>query len=147
MLAAVRRALLVLVSLAAWPAAAASLPSPRLAPDADPEGAEGDDLPAPDRLRRPALARPRRTRACACCGAAARRLRRACGATARFRIPVELASPGPFHVAWLTATSNEVTVRIRPRLDAQLVGSRVAGAPLRLEAALDPPQPGRSASR
>ena len=51
-----------------------------------------------------------------------------------FRIPVELASPGPFHVAWLTAPSNEVTVRIRPRLDAKLVGTQVAGAPLRLEA-------------
>ena len=55
-----------------------------------------------------------------------------------FKIPVELASPGPFHVAWLTATSNEVTVRIRPRLDVKLVGTQVAGAPLRLDAAVTP---------
>ena len=59
-----------------------------------------------------------------------------------FKIPVELASPGPFHVAWLTATSNEVTVRIRPRLDVKLVGTQVAGAPLRLEAAVTPAEAG-----
>jgi L,D-transpeptidase-like protein/putative peptidoglycan binding protein len=55
-----------------------------------------------------------------------------------FRIPVRLASPGPFHAAWLGARSNEVTVRIRPRLEAALVGSRIVGAPLRLLAKLDP---------
>src|SRR4029079_8758335 len=59
-----------------------------------------------------------------------------------FKIPVELASPGPFHVAWLTAMSNEVTVRIRPRLDVKLVGTQVAGAPLRLEAAVTPAEAG-----
>jgi hypothetical protein len=59
-----------------------------------------------------------------------------------FRIPVRLASPGPFHVAWLTARSNEVTVRIRPRLDAELVGSRVVGTPLRLVASLRPASAG-----
>ncbi len=55
-----------------------------------------------------------------------------------FRIPVRLANPGPFHVTWLSAVSNEVTVRVRPRLDARLVGARVAGAPLRLETSLLP---------
>ena len=55
-----------------------------------------------------------------------------------FRIPVQLGSPGPFHVAWLSVTSNEVTVRIRPRLDARLVGTRIAGAPLSLEASVLP---------
>jgi hypothetical protein len=59
-----------------------------------------------------------------------------------FRIPVKLANPGPFHVAWLTLTSNDVTVRIRPRLEAKLVGSRVTGAPLRLEATLEPAEAG-----
>jgi hypothetical protein len=60
-----------------------------------------------------------------------------------FRFKVELASPGPFHVAWLTATSNDVTVRIRPSLRALLVGSRVAGAPLKLAATLEPVEAGR----
>ena len=58
-------------------------------------------------------------------------------------IPVHVASPGPFQVRWLTARSPEVTVRIRPRLTAKLVGSGVAGAPLRLAAALEPAQAGR----
>ena len=60
-----------------------------------------------------------------------------------FRFKVQLANPGPFHVAWLTARSNDVTVRIRPTLRAALVGSFVAGAPLRLAATLDPPTAGR----
>ena len=55
-----------------------------------------------------------------------------------FRIPVRLANPGPFHVSWLRARSREITVSIRPRLDARLVGIRVAGAALHLEAALKP---------
>jgi lipoprotein-anchoring transpeptidase ErfK/SrfK len=58
-------------------------------------------------------------------------------------IPVHVASPGPFQVRWLTARSPEVTVRIRPRLTAALVGSGVAGAPLRLAASLAPLQAGR----
>ncbi len=60
-----------------------------------------------------------------------------------FRFKVLLANPGPFHAAWLTATSNDVTVRIRPSLRASLVGSRVAGAPLKLAASLEPAQAGR----
>jgi N-acetylmuramoyl-L-alanine amidase len=60
-----------------------------------------------------------------------------------FRFKVELANPGPFHAAWLTSTSNDVTVRIRPSLRAALVGSRVAGAPLKLAASLEPVEAGR----
>jgi hypothetical protein len=59
-----------------------------------------------------------------------------------FRIPVQLASPGPFHVAWLSVRSNDVTVRIRPRLNTRLVGPRVAGAPLSLEATVLPAEAG-----
>ena len=55
-----------------------------------------------------------------------------------FLFKVELANPGPFHIAWLSARSNDVTIRIRPRLRATLVGSQVAGAPLRLAATLAP---------
>jgi hypothetical protein len=60
-----------------------------------------------------------------------------------FRFKVALANPGPFHAAWLTARSNYVTVRIRPSLHASLLGSRVAGAPLKLAASLEPSQAGR----
>ncbi len=60
-----------------------------------------------------------------------------------FLFKVELANPGPFHVAWLSARSNDVTIRIRPRLRAALVGSRVAGAPLTLAATLEPAGAGR----
>jgi len=60
-----------------------------------------------------------------------------------FRFKVSLANPGPFHVAWLTAESNDVTVRIRPSLRASLVGSLVAGAPLKLAATLEPSEAGR----
>ena len=60
-----------------------------------------------------------------------------------FLFKVELANPGPFHVAWLSARSNDVTVRIRPRLHASLVGSQVVGAPLKLAATLEPAGAGR----
>jgi hypothetical protein len=60
-----------------------------------------------------------------------------------FLFKVELASPGPFHVAWLSSRSNDVTIRIRPRLRAALVGSRVVGAPLKLAATLEPTGAGR----
>jgi hypothetical protein len=60
-----------------------------------------------------------------------------------FLFKVELANPGPFHVAWLSARSKDVTIRIRPRLRATLVGSQVAGAPLRLAATLEPTGAGR----
>ncbi|MGE5272954.1 MAG: L,D-transpeptidase family protein [Verrucomicrobiota bacterium] len=60
-----------------------------------------------------------------------------------FRFKVALANPGPFRAAWLTAESNDVTVRIRPALRASLVGSLVAGAPLKLAATLEPSGAGR----
>ena len=136
-----RRALLVLVSLAAWPAVAAALPSPKLGatltlkapkattylhriefvgrlspnvPDSRVRLLRGTTLVTTGRVRRDGT----------------------------FRIPVRLASPGPFHVAWLSTRSGEVTVRIRPRLDARLVGSSVVGAPLQLVASLRPASAG-----
>ncbi len=60
-----------------------------------------------------------------------------------FVIRVHLGNPGPFQLRWLGSRSNKVTVRIRPRLTAQLVGGGVAGAPLHLTATLDPTQAGR----
>jgi lipoprotein-anchoring transpeptidase ErfK/SrfK len=60
-----------------------------------------------------------------------------------FVFKVELASPGPFHVGWLSARSNDVTVRIRPRLHASLVGTPVVGASLKLAATLEPSGAGR----
>jgi lipoprotein-anchoring transpeptidase ErfK/SrfK len=60
-----------------------------------------------------------------------------------FLFKVELARPGPFHVAWLSARSNDVIIRIRPRLRAALVGSQVVGAPLKLAATLLPTGAGR----
>lgn len=56
---------------------------------------------------------------------------------------VRLANPGPFHVAWFKARSKAVSVEIEPRLAAALSGSKVAGAPLRLSASLDPAAAGR----
>ena len=82
----------------AWPAAASAAARPSLRADADPEGAEGDDLPAQDRVRRPP--QPRRP-GCARPADAGPTLvadGRVRG-DGSFRIPVELGSPGPFHVA------------------------------------------------
>jgi hypothetical protein len=133
----VRRALLVLVSLVAWPAAAGALPAPAVAltltlhaPLATSylhriEFVGRVSPAAPD-------ARVRLLRGAAL--VAVGRVR----PDGTFRIPVRLANPGPFHVAWLGARSGDVTVRIRPRLEAAFVGSRVVGAPLRLVARLDP---------
>lgn len=60
-----------------------------------------------------------------------------------FVVQVYLANPGPFQIRWLGARSNAVTVRIKPQLDAELSGSRVAGAPLHFSAVLEPAQAGR----
>jgi L,D-transpeptidase-like protein/putative peptidoglycan binding protein len=137
----VRRALLVLVSLAAWPAAAAALPGPRLGPSltlkAPTATAYLHRIEFVGRLSPSAKdARVRLLRGTVLVATARVRT------DGSFRIPVRLASPGPFHVAWLSARSNEVTVRVRPRLDAELVGSRVVGAPLRLVASLRPASAG-----
>ena len=137
MLASVRRALLVLVSLAAWPAAATALHGPiygiTLTLKAPKATAYLHRIEFVGRLSPPAK------------NARVRLLKGNQLVTygrvrpdGTFRIPVELGSPGPFRVAWLSATSDEVSVRIRPRLDTRLVGARVAGAPLRLEAAVMP---------
>jgi peptidoglycan hydrolase-like protein with peptidoglycan-binding domain len=133
----VRRALLVLGLLVAWPAAATPLPGPTFgttlslkAPKATAylhriEFAGRLSPPAQDArvrlMKGPALVAYGRVRP-----------------DGTFRIPVKLGRPGPFHVAWLSVRSEEVTVRIRPRLDARLVGPRIAGAPLALEATLRP---------
>ena len=132
-----RRATIVLALLAAWPAGAGALPGPtfattltlkapkataylhriefvgRLTPpakDARVRLMKGETLVAYGRVRPDGV----------------------------FRIPVKLGSPGPFHVRWLSARSEEVTVRIRPRLTTRLVGPQVAGAPLHVEATVDP---------
>jgi hypothetical protein len=137
MLAPVRRAALVLVSLIAWPAGAnarapaLTLKAPRatsylhkidfvgrLSPNvknAQVRLVRGTTLVARGRIRR----------------------------DGSFVIPVRIANPGPFHVAWAHVRSPAVSVRIRPRLAARLVGSRVAGAPLRLVASLEPAAAGR----
>ncbi len=137
MLFRVRRAL-VLVLLAAWPAAARALPGPTVATTvltlkAPKATSYLHRIEFVGRLIPPAR------------GARVRLLK---GTTfvayghvrpdGTFRIPIRLGSPGPFHVAWTGVTSNELTVRIRPRLDARLVGTRIAGAPLSLEATVLP---------
>jgi hypothetical protein len=133
----VRRALLVFVSVIAWPAGAGA-ESPTLALKAPTATTYLHKIDFVGHLNPPAKdARVRLLRGTALVATA--RVRPGGG----FRIPVRLASPGPFHVTWLSAASSEVTVRIRPRLDAQLIGSRVAGASLRLVAQLDPAGAGR----
>ena len=130
-----RRALIVLVSLAAWPMAASAQPgqAPELTLTAPKATTYLHRVDFVGRLSPAAQdARVRLLRGSRLIAYA--RVRD----NGFFKIPVELASPGPFHVAWLTATSNEVRVRIRPRLDVKLVGTQVAGAPLRLEAAVTP---------
>jgi hypothetical protein len=133
----VRRALLVLVFLVAWPPdAGAEAPTLTLkAPGATTYLHKVDFV---GRLSPPAKsARVRLLRGATLVATAA--VRR----DGSFVIPVRIANPGPFRVAWLHATSPEVTVRIRPRLTTRLLGSRVAGAPLRLVASLDPASAGR----
>jgi N-acetylmuramoyl-L-alanine amidase len=137
MLASVRRALLVLVSLAAWPAAATALRGPiygiTLTLKAPKATAYLHRIEFVGRLSPPAKnARVRLLKGNQLVAYGHVR------PDGTFRIPVELGSPGPFRVAWLSATSEEVSVRIRPRLDTRLVGARVTGAPLRLEAAVMP---------
>jgi hypothetical protein len=55
-----------------------------------------------------------------------------------FRIQVAIARPGPFHAEASGVASPPVTVRIVPFLDTVLVGPRVAGSPLSLNARLRP---------
>jgi hypothetical protein len=134
----VRRALLVLVPLVAWVAAAGARPGPTLTLVAPKATTYLHQIDFYGRLS-PASpdARVRLMRGTEIVAYA--RVR----PDGSFRIRVRLASPGPFYVAWLRARSADVTVRIRPRLAAELVGSRVAGAPLRLVASLVPAAAGR----
>jgi lipoprotein-anchoring transpeptidase ErfK/SrfK len=131
----VRRALLVLVLVAAWPAAA--LPGPTLGTTLTLTAPKATTymhrIEFVGRLSPPVKnARVRLLKGTTLVAYGHVRP----GGT--FRIPVQVGSPGPFHVAWLGATSGEVTVRIRPRLDTRLVGTRIAGAPLSLEATVLP---------
>jgi hypothetical protein len=137
MLAAVRRAFLVLVVLIAWPAAAdadapvLTLKAPRATTYLHRIDFAGRLVPAV----RDARVRLMRGSTFV----ASTRVR----PDGTFVVPVRVANPGPFHVAWSHAVSPEVTVRIRPRLEAHLAGSRVAGAPLHLVASLEPATAGR----
>jgi len=133
----VRRAVFVLVSLIAWPSGA-SAETPVLTLKAPKATTYLHKIDFTGRLSPPVKdARIRLLRGTT--PVATGRVR----ANGSFTIPVRLANPGLFHVAWLHASSPEVTVRIRPRLEAQFVGSRVAGAPLRLVASLEPAGAGR----
>ena len=138
MLAVVRRAFLVLLFLIAWPGAAQALPGPTLTLKAPKATAYLHRIEFVGRMSPVAPnARVHLFRGATLVRTVPVR------ADGSFRIPVRLARPGPFHVAWLRTRSPEVTVRIRPRLDARLVGSSVAGAPLHLEATLTPAEAGR----
>jgi hypothetical protein len=55
-----------------------------------------------------------------------------------YRFQVKLGRPGPFHTVAAGASSKPVVVRIVPRLRTKLMGSRVVGTPLTLEARLEP---------
>jgi lipoprotein-anchoring transpeptidase ErfK/SrfK len=132
-----RRALLVIVLLAAWPSGAGAvtttvtLRAPKAATYLHKVDFVGRLSPA-TRDARLRLVRGTTLVATA-------RVRR----DGSFVIPVRIANPGPFRVMWVHTSSPEVRVRIRPRLQAQLVGSGVVGAPLHVVAALDPATAGR----
>src|SRR5439155_5018264 len=135
--ACVRRAIFVLVPLIAWPTAA-SADTPTLTLKAPPATTYLHKIDFVGHLSPPAKdARVRLLRGTTL--VASGRVR----PDGSFVIPVRVANPGPFHVSWLHASSPEVTVRIRPRLNAQLLGSRVTGAQLRLLASLNPAAAGR----
>jgi L,D-transpeptidase catalytic domain len=59
-------------------------------------------------------------------------------AAGSFRFKVAVARPGPFHAEAAGIASRPVTVRIVPFLETALVGPRVAGSPLALNARLKP---------
>jgi lipoprotein-anchoring transpeptidase ErfK/SrfK len=137
MLSAVRRALPLVVLLLVWPASAtATVPTLTLNGPKATTYLHGVDFTG----RLSPVARDARVRLMRGSTVVSTTRVRPDGS---FRFKVELANPGPFHAAWLTARSNDVTVRIRPALEASLVGSFVAGAPLKLAATLAPSQAGR----
>jgi hypothetical protein len=59
-----------------------------------------------------------------------------------FRLQVRIGSPGPFHAVAGGIRSNDVTVKIVPRLDTSLVGPAVVGTPLKFVAKVEPRQAG-----
>ena len=59
-----------------------------------------------------------------------------------FRIPVRVGAPGPFRAVAQGVVSNDVTVRIVPRLNTTLLGTRVVGERLTFVAKLEPQQAG-----
>jgi hypothetical protein len=60
------------------------------------------------------------------------------GPKGAFRLRFRVKSTGPYRAAWLDARSKSVSLVIRPRLQATLVGSRIVGDPLTLYAQLRP---------
>jgi L,D-transpeptidase-like protein/putative peptidoglycan binding protein len=55
-----------------------------------------------------------------------------------FKLVFRLRSSGPYRAGWYDSVSPKVFVKVRPRLDASLVGPRIVGAPLTLYAQLRP---------
>jgi peptidoglycan hydrolase-like protein with peptidoglycan-binding domain len=55
-----------------------------------------------------------------------------------FRLRIPARSSGPYRAGWYDARSKPVSLTLRPRLEATLVGSRVVGEPLSLQAQLQP---------
>jgi hypothetical protein len=55
-----------------------------------------------------------------------------------FKVRFRVKSSGPYRAGWLDARSPTISLTIRPRLQATLVGSRVVGDPLTLYAQLQP---------
>ncbi len=59
-----------------------------------------------------------------------------------FHVTVRVRARGPYRAGFFKAVSKPVFLRIRPRLDATLVGDRMVGAPLALYAQLRPARAG-----
>lgn len=64
-------------------------------------------------------------------------------AAGRFHFVVKIGRPGPYHAETVGVSSAPVTIRIVPFLDTRLVGARVAGSPLLLDAAIRPSYAGK----
>jgi hypothetical protein len=136
MLIRVRPALAIFFVLL-WPGAAAAADTPTLTLKAPPATSYGHRIEFDGRLT-PAVsgARIRLYRGTDWIATAAAR------GDGSYRIPVAVASPGPFHVGWLGFVSPEVTIRIVPRLDASFVGAPVVGSKLTFHARLTPARAG-----
>lgn len=62
--------------------------------------------------------------------------------TGGFRKTIRLRAPGPYRARIGEATSRPLVVRVRPTLEAKLVGPAVVGAPLAVRARLEPGRAG-----